>query len=226
MNYLEIVNRVRLDCGVSRDDLTTLSNVVDEDRRISGYVSQAWLEIQERHDDWEWMRFPFSFQTVAGQRSYTAAEVGITSFGKYRNRSFKIYLTSAGINTETPLPHEINYDTFRSYWLLGARTTVYARPSVVCIDPSKNLVLALAPNDIYTVSGEYYSCPILLSADTDTPAMPARFHMAIAYRAMKRYGMYEAATELIEEGGSQYAEIMERLEGNQLPQVMQAPGLI
>ena len=225
MNFLQLVNRVRLDCDVARDDLSTLVGAIDEDRRIAGYVSQAWLEIQEKYYDWDFLRHQFAFQTIVGKAEYTPAEMLITDFSDWRRDSFRIYTTSAGYGSEIYLQN-LEYNSFRDYYLLNIRRTTQARPIAISITPTRTLILGLVPNDIYTVNGEYYSDPIVLSLDADTPIIPSRFHMAIVYKAMVSYGMFESAGEVVSRGEKQYNEMIKRIERYQAPYVGMGNSLI
>lgn len=127
-------------------------------------------------------------------------------------------MTSAGVGNEIWL-QQYEYNSFRDYYLLGARKITYSRPIAISISPSKDLVLGLAPDQVYTVSGEYYKTPQVFTADADIPEMPARFHMAIVHKALIKYGMYEAASEVIQEHAALYGTFINKLEADQAPQI-------
>ena len=78
-NYVGIVNALKTECGVSGAVLSTLANQVVEINRLAGWVNQAWVDIQEIHDDWFFLRQSFSFSTIAGQQSYTPTQAGIAA---------------------------------------------------------------------------------------------------------------------------------------------------
>jgi len=48
MNYLELVNMARLECGVSNGDLALLTGLVDEDSRIANWVAHHTAHIQRQ----------------------------------------------------------------------------------------------------------------------------------------------------------------------------------
>lgn len=221
MNKLQLVNRVRRDCGISRDELTTLASVAGEDARITGYVEQAWVEIQEQMPDWEWMRKDFSFDTQTGLPSYSVSVIGLTDFGAWRNGSFRIYTKSTGVGDEIFLD-QIEYTQFRDYWLWNTRRVTTGRPTAIAIKPDRSLILGLVPNNIYTVVGEYYSSPTDLENDTSSPEMPTQYHMLIVYRAMMRYAMFESAQEVLSEAQTQYNFMLDRLMSNQMPMITHA----
>jgi hypothetical protein len=191
MNYLSLVQQLCTETGATAG--TTVVNPTGEWARLCGWIKQSWIEIQESNLEYDWMRKPFSFNTIANQGEYAPgnAPLSLTDFGQWRDKSFRIYLTSAGVGTEWLLGYK-DYNQFRDYYLLSSRKITYARPSEIAISPSKSLLLGLAPNDIYTVSGEYYIDPQVLALDTDVPTatFPSRFNMAIVYRAMIKYGAF------------------------------------
>lgn len=226
MNYLQLCQRLRSECGIAGTGPTTVTGQVGELLRLVNWVAQSYVEIQEARPDWEWMRKSVTWNTVAAQQEYSAStDMALTDFGMWRNESFRCYLTSAGVGTELIL-QQVGYTQFRDYYLLNTRRTVQARPQAITITPSKNLMLGFIPNDVYTCSGEYYHAPTVLAADTDTPTMPVRYHMLIVYRAMQKYGFYESASEQIQMGQTLYNEMMNKMQADQSPLLMMGPSLI
>ena len=128
----------------------------------------------------------------------------------------RIYSTSVGVSNEMMMPC-IGYDQFRDLWQYGAMRTTQTRPTVFAIDPQYNLLLGALPDAVYTVNGEYFQAPSTLSADSDVPVMPARWHNLIVYRAMQHYGMYEAAPEVLQRGQIEFSKMLSRLQAQQLP---------
>lgn len=217
MNYLQLVTKLRTECGASGTS-TTVVNATGEWARLCGWIADAWLEIQEKREDWEWMRADATFNTTANVNTYTPAAAGVTSFASWRINSFRAYLQAAGVNNEQILGYR-DYRTFRDYYLLSSRKSIAARPTEITVAPNKSLILGLIPNDIYVVSGEYYSLPITLATDADIPAMPPRFHLLPVYRAMMSYGAFESASEVYDRGEAQYKAMMHSLEVDQLPRI-------
>jgi hypothetical protein len=293
MNYLDMVKRVKLECGVAGVDPTTVTGQIKEIGRICAWVAQAWVEIQEERPDYDFLRKPFSFltsfgtpntegdsltigsvykivtratldfeaigeryegaenqsgttykiiapatlgagdsTTLAGKQAYTvgngtAFDINLPDFGQWKNDSFRAYLKSAGIGTQIFLSQYYDYSMFRDFYLLGSRQLVTGRPIYVAIEPStRSLLLGFTPNDVYWVSGEYYRTPQVLTVDADTPIMPERYHMAIVYRAMIKYGLYYVANEQIEAGKAGADMIINRLKGDQTPQILMGASLI
>lgn len=220
--YLQLCQRLRQEGGISGSDATVVS-AAGEWKRLCDWISQAYIEIQEDRPNWEWMRATKSFATIANQAeyAYASAPISITSFSRWRDNSFRIYSTNVGDEHQLT---QMAYDDFRELYRIGNDTISYAYPSVISVSPTKSLFLALPPDAVYTVTGEYYAAPTILAADADTPAMPARFHLAIVYKAMMYLGGYEAASEIYQRGEKGYREMYGRLMDDQLPMVQIARG--
>lgn len=226
MNFLELINRTRVECGVSGPALTTAQNLSGEAARMRNWVSAAWIDIQASKEDWQWMRTPVQFNTVAQQWSYTPTDAGIGStFGNWKRDSFRC--SSVGQNyADEQLLNYMEWSTFRNLYQYGNMRTTYARPVVVSIVPGdKSLALGSVPNQAYVITGEYYRKPVELSADADTPALPDRFHLAIVYRAMMSYAGYEAAPEVYQRGELEFRRLMNRINIDQLPNIVSGPPL-
>ena len=281
MNYLALVNRLRQECGVSANDLTTTVGQSGEAKRCADWINEAWLDLQTMRQDWLWMRANVAFQTVYGQSTYTPAQCGLSDFGMWTHETWRNYanpqvalsiaspcvltltnnrlaagdtvtlstdgalptgltvgvpyfvvnpaadsvqlaltaggapinttgtqsgthtITSnnvdafAGLLTEVFMSY-LQYENWRNAYQYGALRGIHTRPMVLTVTPSKALGLGPTPAAGYTIIGEYYKVPAEMSADSDTPALPAKFHLAIVYRAMLSYGLYEAAPEVIQ----------------------------
>lgn len=217
--YVQITDSLKTECGVSGARLTTLVNQVTEINRLAGWVNQAWMDIQEIHEDWFFLRQSFTFNTATGQQSYTPTQAGIAvapGLGTWKRDSVRIYSTSVGVSNEMMMPY-LDYDSFRDLWQYASMRNIQTRPTVFTIDPQFNLLMGSTPDSIYTVNGEYFQAPSMMAADTDVPVMPARWHNLIVYRAMQHYGLYEAAPEVLQRGQIEFSKMLSRLQTQQLP---------
>ena len=227
MNYLALVNRAKRECGVVGSDLTTLATQSTEINRLAAWVNTAWMDVQESHDDWFYLRSTLAFASTALQFSYTAAQMGIAAspgLGNFKRDSMRIYSPSLGLSNEMVLPF-VPYDDFLQLYQFGTMRTTYTRPVVFSIDPQRNFVLGATPDAIYNVNGEFYVAPSELVADTDTPVLTTRYHMLIVYGAMMHYGQYESAREVYQRGKMEFDKMMSRLNGDQLPDMTFGPSL-
>jgi len=81
------------------------------------------------------------------------------------------------------------------------------------------------PNAATTVSAEYWRTPVVMStilagettADSNTSAIPARFHKIIIARAKMFYAENEDAPEIMVGSLSEFEDLLNQLEADQLP---------
>lgn len=224
MNLLQLVNQTRVECGVSGPALTTAQSQVGESGRMVAWTQQAWIDIQTSKEDWLFLRVPFTFNLVGGQWQYTAADAGLTDFGNWKRDSFRASSVGQDYKDEQLLNY-MEWTTYRNLYRYANMRNTSARPVVVSITPEKDLAFGSKPDQAYVIDGEYYTQPTSLVADTDTPLIPSRFHMAIVYRAMMYYAGYEAAPEVLSRGDFEYRRLYSRMEIDQLPTIISGPPL-
>jgi hypothetical protein len=180
-------------------------------------VQQAYVELQERHEDWDWMLADFSFNTTSQQQLYTPVQAGVSDLGVWDVASFRAYTTGANFADEQVLI-PVAYPMFRNQYMYGNMRFTYARPVTFAVEPgTKNLLLGPVPNSTgYTVLGKYHRAAAGLTSDTDVPVLPPRFHMLIVYGAMMKYGFFESAPEVIQRAQLEYSRMLAALEIDQL----------
>jgi len=220
MTNLQLVNKLIQKAGVSGGAITTCQNQTGEPGRCVAWIDEAWVSIQEIHPNWDWMRKDVSFTTTDGQSSYTPAQCGVSDLGEWKLDSFRTYITSVGVASEVFLG-ELAYDRYRDTYLYGNMRNVKGRPISIAVGPSDlSLKLGLTPDSVgYTVNGQYFQEPQHLVNDADVPSFQSKYHMLIVYRAMMYYGAYEAATEVYQEGQTNYNDLVRRLNNEQLQDV-------
>jgi hypothetical protein len=224
MNLLQLVNQTRVECGVSGPTLSSAQNLSGESARILAWVQQAWIDVQTSKEDWLFLRETFEFNTVASQWEYTAANAGLTDFGNWKRDSFRASSVN-NLYRDEQLLNYMDWTTYRNLYRYANMRNTLARPVVVSITPNKDLAFGSTPDQIYTINGEYYTQPVSLTADTDIPGIPARFHMIIVYRAMMYYAGYESAAEVLARGDFEYRRLYSRMEIDQLPTIVSGPPL-
>jgi hypothetical protein len=224
MNYLQLVQRLAVECGVPNAGLTSVVGQTGTYAKLVNWTNDAWVEIQGMHDSWAWMREPFTFETVSGTGDYAPATTtntltssALTDLRYWWKDTFRCQKKSIGVQDEQWLV-EWEYQVFRNTYRFNVQTN--GRPVVFAIKPNgKAVMLGQIPDDVYQVSGEYQTLPSSMSANTDTPAMPSHLHMAIVYKAMQFYGLYEAASEVLTRGNTEFSRLMNQLEREQLPEL-------
>ncbi len=222
MNYLQLVQRLRKECGVSGTGPTSVVGQTGTSELLVGWINSAWIEIQGLHDNWDFMRSPFSFQAYANVGDYTTSGgagvgAGLSDLRYWHADTFRAQKTADGVSDQQWLV-QWEYQVFRDTYRFGLQTP--GRPVVFAINPmGKALMLGSIPDAQYTITGEYQKQPYDLVANEDVPNIPDHLHMVIVYKAMQSYGMYEAAPEVVSRGETQYTRMLNQLEREELPQV-------
>lgn len=215
MNFLELANRLKVKARVTGADMTAVTGLAAEFARLVLFINEAWTDIQLTRSDWKWMRNSMTFPTVAGQATYTLAQIestgsGFSNFGNWDLETFRVYTTSVGTNDETEISW-MPYDIWRDTYQIGATRATETRPSQFTTTPLHGIGLGCTPAAGYTISGDYYKVATEMAAIGDTPSLPSQFHMAIVYRAMMFYGVSESAPEVYDEGKVEFERMMARI---------------
>lgn len=224
MTFLQLAQATGVNCGIS-GVITTCQGQTGENGRIVGWVNDAWNDIQTEHSDWSFMRSSALlgngciFATVAGQADYPLGtspgdcNVDPTNFGKWDQYSFRNYSTATGFTNEMCMD-PITFDEWRDSYMLGAMRNMQTRPVVIAFGPQQEVLVGPPSDGTWTLEGDYFYAPSQMAADVDTPLyLPQQFHMLITYRVMKlKYGLYEAAPEVIQRGMQEHDRMMSELE--------------
>ena len=230
MNFLALCQRVRQEGGISGSGPTTVVSQTGNLKRLVDWTNTAWMDIQTSHQNWDWMRSSASFTTVAAQSTYPLGTgsgtvgVSVATFGMWDRDTFRNYVTSVGTNSEVFMDF-IHYDTWRDSYMYGALRSTTTRPLQMSISPAKAIVLGPPPIVGYTITGDYFTAPLDMTLDADTPALPAQYHMAIVYRAMMSYGAYESAPEVYQRGEIEFGKLMRRMTADRIPETTWAGAL-
>ena len=218
--WLFLAQQLRQEVGASGTGPTTCQNQTGESKRLVDWINAAWMDIQQIHNDWDWLRKSFSSTTNAGQANYQATtDVGLTDFGTWKKNTFRGYTTSMGYANEMIMPW-IDYEEYRNLYQYGNMRTTYNRPVTFSIGPLKDIWLGTVPDGVgYTIVGDYYSTPSQFVNDTDTPpaAFPDRFWKLIVFKAMMLYALYEENPGLYASASVDYNRMLSRMEFDELP---------
>lgn len=216
MNFLQLVKRLCRECGVSTDNLTTVVGQTGEALRMVDWVNSAYSDVLLTHQDWGFLRASTSFTTTGGQATYTPAQAGTSNFGLWVRDSFRNYPTATGTDAEIEMEF-IGYDLWRHRYQLGSARTATSQPAEFTITPAKAIGLGPVPAAGYTVTADYFTKPVALSADADAHVIPTQYEEIIVYRAMMLYGGFEAASETYDRGRQEFSRLMHALENDYLP---------
>ena len=214
MTFLELVQRLHSEAGMSGATPTTVTATTGEASRAASWIASAYQDIQNMRPDWNFLSEDFSFSTVAGTQTYTPATAGATFFSSWVTDDIRVYLTT---DDEQYLYYE-PWDAFKYLYLFGSSRTLQQRPSVVSVNTDNSIFLWPIPDATYTINGMYRQEPKSLTVAGDEPVFPVEFHIAIVWRALMYYAGYEGANGVYAHARSEFDRVLNRFEVNQLPQ--------
>lgn len=207
MNFLDLVTAVYEEAGISGTPPADVTSVSGEAKRIVRWVKEAYRQIQLQSLKWKWMRGTATVNTVAGDRDYAVAEFsGATRHRAWITSSARIYKTSQ--DSETTLFY-LSYEDWLAAYNIGSQ--VQGRPVHYTIGPNNVILLGPTPDDVYTVTIDFYKSVHELASNTDVPELPADYHYAIVYRTLMKYARFESAPEIYDDARDEYLAEMRRL---------------
>lgn len=181
---------------------------------IVAWVSTAYEDIQDESKAWKFLRFDFSFQTIAATSTYLPSAVSLAEHAKWKPDTLRAYLTATGVSDEQRVV-EWDWETFRDVRTIG--TIQSGRPSEFSIKPDESLIFFPTPDAIYTVTGEYWKRPQVMTLNADEPLFDRTFHMAIVWKAVMYYAADQGAAELYASAQNEYRRVLRKLKRKYLP---------
>lgn len=216
MNFLQICQDVYREGGIS-GQITSTQNQTGEALRVIGWVQKAYLEIlNDQPDAWNFVRESAVKQVTAGIGAYSFEDFSITNGVQWETSTMR-WANSADLSDEAHLG-ELDFASFRDTYLFGSARTQTGTPTDVSVDNDTKLVLGPTPAAAGWIVFDYKAVPSLIT-DTDAPVLPVRFHNAIMWRALRHYGLFEAAPEVVARADIAYKETMLQLTIDQTPEV-------
>lgn len=228
MTFLQLCQAFVREAGIDRSGQSmpvTVAGQVGDLGSAVDWIRQAYIEIQRSKPNWAFLRGYFQLETVNGQQKYLASECTdggqpITRHSAWWLQDIdnppKSYLKSAGKGAEYWLTYQP-----RSYFVqlynIGNNSIQTSLPATISIDFDRKLMLGLTPNDVYVVSGEYQKSAQVLADDDDVPEMPEDFHYLIVYEALRKYGGFDVAPEVLMRAETEGAALRSSLVNDQLP---------
>ena len=223
MDFLTLCQKVYLQGGIS-GQITSTQNQTGEALRIVNFVQDSYREILNSD------QFTFGFirkevhkQLVPGQGTYTKAGLDVSDLGQWDTTSMRVSINED--RTDETFIIGQRWPAFRDYWRFSTRRYTTSRPLNCAINQDTNLEIGPVPDAAYWLTFQYIDVPSDLQADSDIPVIPDRWQMAIVWRALRHYGMFESAPEVVMRADAAYNEIMLRMTLDQSPQIVVGPPL-
>jgi len=217
VNFLQLCQRVFSEGGIT-GQITSCENQTGEALRVVNWVSEAYQQILKNQAmNWMFSHQSFTKQLTPGKGAYTFAELGVDRGVKWDTRSMRVAI-NPDMSDETFLQH-MGFPAFRDYWLFSSRRSVESRPLNATSDTQINLRIAPLPADAYWLDFQCEVSAAPLVRNDDTPVFPERFHIAIVWKALREYGMFEAAPEVVTRADTNFQTDIFQLELDQSDEV-------
>lgn len=216
MTFVQLLERLRVECGVSGQPITDVTTVTGEHLRLKNWLQSAVLDIQRQSGGlWEFLRREGSHTIPVDGSLLSIAEWSAEAVAQWKIDEFRIAPFGTARGLSIPMVF-VPYDQFRNG--VGLLTTPAAKPIYFTVRRGDKAVLVAPQADAqYTLFFDYWSAPIAVEDDDDQPPFPLEFHMLAVYKAMQDYGLYEAAPEVVQRARDRYDEMIFTLRLQQLP---------
>jgi hypothetical protein len=218
VNYLQLAQAVYREGGIS-GNITSTQNQNGEALRVAQWVALAYKEIlNDQGMIWNFLHKSARVRLSAGHGIYKFSDFNLVQGVQWDTHSMRVAVNQ-DMSDETFCVH-MRYPEFRDFWQFSSRRQTKGRPLNVAVDTETHLCVAPIPDQDYFMTLQYLIEPDALSQDDDVPVLPNRFHMAIVWRALRHYGMFESAPEVVVRADAALKDIMQQLENDQSPEVI------
>jgi len=210
MTFLQLVQRLSSESGAAGSGPTAVVGQTGEAGRFVNWIADAYREIQDSREDWDFLRGSFTFNTVASTQGY--AKSTVTNLSEWRvtkSGDIRAYLASAGVSDEQYLTY-VKWNQFQERYLFGAERSVEDRPTHFTIKPDKSILFWPTPDAIYTINGEFYRTAYEFTADADEPIFD-KHHLVIMYNALMRYSAYVSEPALYSKAELEYKKLYRKI---------------
>jgi len=189
MNFLQLVQRVRQECSIAGTGPASVVNQTGQLQSLVDWTADAWNEIQgDRLWSWQWEAVTLSF-AVGEQFKLEGIPSRRWSKNAFRETSEMTYVPWETFRRMYPVPQD-------------------GDPRTWSVRPDGAFMLSTKPVVATSIAVERYAIPTQLDSDDDIPAMPARYHMAVVWKAVMKYAEEQEAGVLRATAQDNHAKIM------------------
>ena len=186
-----MLQALKQETSVSGAVPTTTVGQTGEMKRLVDWIQTAHNSVQTQYANW------FFLWATATQSVSTRTVTKPSDHNYWDAKRFTlngVYIPAQSYNDYTP-------DT----------VIQTAPPTKVIIMPNGNLMFDTTPDTTYTLGYDYFKLPVILAADSDTSPIPDHLQRVILGDAMVRYGNYESAQDMVNQGQAMFQEYMRKL---------------
>jgi hypothetical protein len=219
MNFLEIAKRVRQECGISGDGPAAVQSQVGISAKLVAWVQTAYEEIQSLQP-WRYNWAEHTQALTAGVAVYAPVNDWGLDFRELATDPIYVYRTQDGPRSKHWLCH-VSWAEMRDMAQVG----IQGVPVYCAMRPDTTIQFHPEPQDGLTAVIEYIKNPDTLVDNLDIPVMPARYHMAIVWRAVMYWCAHDENTALYGAANQQYQIILRKMWLSELPTIQMAGAL-
>lgn len=212
--FLELVRSVRLLSGMQGTGPASTVEAVGVEEIIVRFTRDAYIDIQNLREEWDFLVGKGSFNTVIAQTDYSLLDIFSTSthdFKKYNTDSFII----TDDNGKKAYLQHIDRKAMEVLSMNNTQTKIPTKFAIEEMDSS--VILEPIPNMIYNIAFRYWKNPEVLLTDTQVPQLPPAFHQLIVYKSLEKLAVYLSAPELYREYATEAAMMQGQLMRMYLP---------
>lgn len=216
MTFLELVRTVRLLSGMQGSGPASVSTATGVEEIIARFTRDAYVDIQNLREEWDFLATKRSFSTAIGQDEYSLLDIFMTATPSLKKYDTKSFIITDGSGKKTYLKNKDRATLERLY--LNDTTTKI--PTLFAIEEmDRSLVLKDIPDAIYNVAFRYWRSPEILSSDTQVPLLPISFHLLIVYKTLEKLATYLSSPELFREYATEAAKMQGQLMRMYIPKL-------
>lgn len=206
--FLQLCQATRRECGISGTGPAAVTSQTGVLEKVVGWVADADAEVQSRWFDWDFLHVStWNHATIAG----TATVAAPATIGVWDEDSFYLDYSTADHKKLTVLPYKV----WRRDYRQGAQTN--QQPDSVVILPDLSLRLQSPPDDVYSLTGDYWKRPVKMTANSDTSPVPEEYERIIIARAKIAYAESQGAPEVLASAQIEFDDLLDKLEAKYLP---------
>lgn len=211
MDFIGLCQRTWKECALSGAGPSSVNSTNVMHQQVIGWVSGAWSDIQASQVDWNFLTRISGDQSgvarfMAGQQIYTAADLKMTDFSRLRMAWFKRDGKWIPLKVLHEAPDSLDFlNPGEGY----PRRILQAEDNRMWIDnvPDKNIDARF----------KFVRTHQILEENSDKPIMPAQYHLAIVWKAVEQYALYDEDQGMLQRAVSKFEQIERLLEFNELP---------
>lgn len=205
--FLQLCQTARRECGITSSGpaaVTSQSGILE---KVVNWVADADQEIQGRWFDWDFLHYSdWSHTTITGIAAVSAP----STLGTWDVDSFYLDYSTNDYKHLSVMDYREWRDTLRQ----GVKTN--AMPDMVIIKPDLSLILEAPPDDAYTLTADYWTKPVKMTANTDTSPIPEEYERVIVARAKIAYAESQGVGEILAAAQIEFDDLLDKLEAKYL----------